>query len=254
MPGAPLLVDDRRAVLIPSFNSGALLESTVRATLAAWRPVVVVLDGSTDGSGDSVIQLARREPGLHVIEQTGNEGKGAAVYAGWNYLADLCYTHAAVLDADGQHETSDIGRFMQASRTHPKALIMGAPLFAKDAPRVRVLGHRIADFWARLETRGARLGSSLFGFRVYPILPSLKIMERTRRGRGFDFDTMIAVRLAQEGTPIVNLPTPVRYRTNAQGGISHFRYLRDNILLVRTHANLLARAILREVAALSARG
>lgn len=245
MPGATVPLDSRRAVLIPSYNSGPLLEQTVRAVLSVWRPVLVVLDGSTDGSGEAVATLGRGEPGLHVIEQSGNSGKGAAVCAGWNLLADRLFTHAAVFDADGQHEAADIPRFMQASEERPEALIMGMPVFGADAPRVRKIGHRIADFWARLETPGSRVGSSLFGFRVYPLLASLRIMQDTRLGRGFDFDTWTAVRLAQTGTPTVRISTPVRYHLPANDRISHFRYLRDNLLLFRTHARLLAHAARR---------
>lgn len=243
MPGGLVLPDERRAVLIPSYNSGPLLMQTVRAVLAVWRPVVVVLDGSNDGSGQRVATLAREEDGLHLLEQTRNSGKGAAVLAGWRFLTEQGFTHAAVLDADGQHDANDLPRFMEAAATHPQSLIMGVPVFGPDAPRIRRLGHRIADFWARLEAPDSNLGSSLFGFRVYPVLPAMDIMQTTHLGRGFDFDTLLAVRLAQTGTPLVNLPTPVRYRPTAQGGISHFRYLRDNILLIRTHARLLLHAL-----------
>lgn len=241
MTGAPVPLDDRRAVLIPSYNSGPLLARTVRAVLAVWRPVLVVNDGSTDGSGEAVAALALREAGLHVIEQPRNSGKGAAVQAGWSYLAKRGFTHAAVFDADDQHDASDIPRFMGASAARPDALIMGVPIFGADAPRIRRLGHCIADFWARLETPGANLGGSLFGFRVYPLRPSLDIMRGSRLGRGFDFDTLLAVRLGQTGTPVISLATPVRYQIPSVERISHFRYLRDNLLLIRTHACLLAR-------------
>lgn len=235
-------IDPQRAVIIPSYNSGPLLEQTVRSVLAFWRPVVVILDGSTDGSGDPVVELSRRERGLHVLAHTGNAGKGAAVYAALNFAADRCWTHAAVIDADGQHEAQDLPRFMQASREAPPAMIMGIPIFGPDAPPIRVLGHRIADFWASLETPGKSIGNSLFGFRVYPVLPAIKVMRETRGGRGFDFDTQLAVRLAWEDIPIVNLTTAVRYPSVALEGISHFRYVRDNLLLIRTHASLLLRA------------
>lgn len=239
---APAPIDPQRAVIIPSYNSGPLLEQTVRSVLAFWRPIIVILDGSTDGSGDPVVALSRTVRGLHVLAHTGNAGKGAAVYAALSFAADRCWTHAAVLDADGQHEASDLPRFMQSSRDNPAAMIMGTPVFGPDAPPIRMLGHRIADFWAALETPGRNMGSSLFGFRVYPVLPAIKVMRDTRRGRGFDFDTQLAVRLAWDDVPIINLPTPVRYRSADMGGISHFRYVQDNLLLIRTHASLLLKA------------
>jgi hypothetical protein len=65
-----------------------------------------------------------------------------------------------------------------------------------------------------------------------------------RGGRGFDFDTQLAVRLYWRGVPPVNLPTRVRYHSADRGGISHFDYLRDNLLLARTHAGLLLESLL----------
>ena len=65
-------------------------------------------------------------------------------------------------------------------------------------------------------------------------------MESTSFARRFDFDPEVAVRLAWRGVPILNLPTPVRYPSKEEGGISQFRYLRDNVLLTWMHARLVA--------------
>ena len=64
-------------------------------------------------------------------------------------------------------------------------------------------------------------------------------MESTRFARRFDFDPEVAVRLAWRGVPIANLPTPVRYPSAEEGGISQFRYLRDNSLLTWMYLRLL---------------
>ncbi len=242
IPNVCAPVEERRAVIIPSYNSGGLLAPTVKRVLDVWKPVVVVIDGSTDGSEARVNDLANKEPALHLIALPTNGGKGAAVRAGFEFAAARGWTHAATFDADGQHEAADIPRFMEAAREAPEALIMGDPVFGPDAPRLRVLGHRIANYWSGLETRGAGLGDSLFGFRVYPVEASLELMRQTGGARGFDFETQLAVRLCWCGTPIVRMPTHVRYRSRQQGGVSHFRYLRDNLLLIRVHAKLLTLA------------
>ena len=235
----PVPIDPRRCVVIPSYNSGPRLEQTVREVMAVWRPVIVVNDGSTDGSADQVINLAQTEPGLHVLAQPRNTGKGAAVFAALNYAVDRGFTHAAVFDADGQHEAADLPRFMETAKENPLALVMGTPEFVEDAPASHVFGHTIADFFARLETLRFGLGDSLFGLRVYPILTTIKAMRHIRGGRRFDFDTQAAVRLSWLGAPNINLPAKVRYPTDRT---RHFHYVRDNLRLVGVHAWLLLHA------------
>ena len=241
----PPATDTRRGVVIPSYNSGPLLAETVRDVLSVWLPVIVVVDGSTDGSGAEVANLAATTPGLHVLESAKNQGKGCAIASGLRFAADLGLTHVAVFDADGQHHAPDLPKFMEASRRDPGAMILGRPVFGPDAPRVRIAGHALANFFSAVETCGGGIGDSLFGFRVYPVLPALEVFRQTRGGRGFDAETQLAVRLCWSGVRAANLPTPVRYRTAQAGGISHFRYWRDNILLVRAHAALLAGAARR---------
>ena len=242
MPDAsPVPIDPRRCVVIPSYNSGPLLERTVKEVLAVWRPVIVVNDGSTDGSTDNLVRLAQTEPGLHVLAQSRNTGKGAAVFAAFNYAVDRGLTHAAVVDADGQHDAAEIPKFMDLAESHPLALVMGNPQFGNDAPLSHVLGHRIANFFARIETLRPGLGDSLFGFRVYPMLAAIKSLRRIRGGRRFDFDTQAAVRMAWLGVPTVGVTASVRYPSKER--IRHFRYLRDNLLLIRVHLGLMLRAI-----------
>ena len=117
-------------------------------------------------------------------------------------------------------------------------MVLGVPQFGAEAPRIRVLGRKISNGWANLETLGAGIGDSLFGFRVYPIAPLARVMRSQRFMRRFDFDPEAAVRLAWAGVPAINLPAPVRYFTPEEGGVSHFKYLRDNALLTWMHTRL----------------
>lgn len=226
-------------VLIPSYNSGAQAVATARAARAMWDPVLVVVDGSTDGSDRALAALAASDPGLRVEVLSRNGGKGAAVLHGLRLAAAEGFTHALVMDADGQHPAGSIAGFMQASLARPDALVLGVPQFGPEAPLLRVRGRRVSNWWAGLETLWAGIADSLFGFRVYPIPPLLRIMERTRGMRGYDFDAEAAVRLCWAGLPLVNLPAPVRYLRAEEGGVSHFRYGRDNLVLTRMHVRLM---------------
>ena len=228
-------------VVIPSYNSGAHLLQTVLAALAEWPAVWVVLDGSTDRS-ETVLGQCR---GLRLIRRARNGGKGAAVLDALRLAAADGFTHALVMDADGQHPAGHIRFFMQASQARPEAMVLGVPQFGPDAPALRVRGRRISNWWAQLETGWAGIGDSLFGFRVYPIGTLLPIMERSRWMRRFDFDPEAAVRLSWAGVPAINLPAPVRYLRPEDGGVSHFRYGRDNLLLAAMHARLVVGALMR---------
>ena len=166
----------RHAVLMPSYNTGPVLAATVRDALAAWPDVFLVLDGSTDGSERCVAAA----PGLRLLRLAQNCGKGAAILHGLRAAAAEGFTHAITMDADGQHPAAMIPAFAAASRARPEAMILGVPQFGPDAPALRVGGRRISNWWVGLETLWAGIGDSLFGFRVYPIAPLLRVMERQR--------------------------------------------------------------------------
>ena len=225
-------------VLIPSYNPGPRLADTVRAARAHWDPVWVVVDGSTDGSAALLAGLARDDPGLRVLIRPENGGKGAAVLDGLTAAVTEGYTHVLTMDSDGQHPAECIGAFMSASSAAPEAMILGAPVFDSSAPRIRLRGRRVANWWTQLETLWSGIADTLFGFRVYPIAQLLQVMQRTRWMRRFDFDAEAVVRLSWRGVPVRNLPAPCRYFTPAEGGVSHFNYWRDNVLLTWMYTRL----------------
>ena len=232
-------------VLIPSYNPGEKVDETVRGARAQWNPVWVVVDGSTDGSAERLTAMAHSDPGLRVIVLPQNRGKGAAVLAGLDEAAAQGFTHALTMDSDGQHPAELIGAFMAASRLRPDCMVLGRPRFDQSAPRVRVLGRKLSNLCANIETLWAGIGDSLFGFRVYPIAPLRSLMSGRRGMRGFDFDPEAAVRLCWRGVRPINVEAPVRYFKREEGGVSHFRYGRTNVLLVWMYLRLLFEFVLR---------
>lgn len=225
-------------VLIPSYNPGPKVLATVRAARAQWTPVWVVVDGSTDGSAAQLQALAAEDAGLRVIVLPENCGKGAAVLEGITQAAAAGFTHALTMDSDGQHPAELIPAFMAASQAQPATMVLGKPVFAADAPALRVNGRKVSNGWANLETLWMGIGDSLYGFRVYPIAPLRDIMQCNRFMRRFDFDPEAVVRLCWAGVRPLNIDAPVRYFRADEGGVSHFRYLRDNTLLTWMHTRL----------------
>jgi len=238
-------ISSTHLVLIPSYNPGRLVLETVRGARAQWNPVWVVVDGSTDGSAETLADMAQQDPGLRVLRLPRNCGKGAAVLHGARIALAEGFTHALTMDSDGQHPPQCIGAFMAASMARPEALILGEPHFGADAPLLRVRGRRLSNWWANLETLWAGIHDSLFGFRVYPLAALVEVMRRGRWMRRFDFDPEAAVRLCWEGVTPLNLPAPVRYLRPDEGGVSHFHYGRDNVLLTWMHIRLVLGAAWR---------
>ena len=232
-------------VLIPSFNPGRKVFETVRGAREQWEPVWVVVDGSTDGTGEALEKLAAEDPGLRVLRLPHNCGKGAAVLHGIEAAAREGFTHALTMDSDGQHPAGKIPEFMARSRADPRALVLGLPIFDESAPLLRVRGRRISNWWANVETVAGGIGDSLYGFRVYPIADLMAVMRRQAWMRRFDFDPEAAVRLVWRGLTPVNVPAPVRYLKPEEGGVSHFNYWRDNVLLTWMHSRLVFGFLLR---------
>ena len=226
-------------LLIPSYNTGPKVFDTVRAARAQWNPVWVVTDGSTDGTPAALREIAAADPGLKLIELPVNAGKGAAVLHGLQAARAAGFTHALTMDSDGQHPAELIPAFMQVSIERPETMVLGRPVFDASAPLLRVRGRRISNWWTNLETLGAGIDDSLYGFRVYPHGDLIAVLRRPPWMRRFDFATEAVVRLAWRGVKPVNIAAPVRYLSAEEGGVSHFHYGRDNLLLTWMHLRLM---------------
>jgi glycosyltransferase involved in cell wall biosynthesis len=245
VPSAPSAPSTTHLVLIPSYDTGPRVYDTVRQARARWCPVWVVVDGSSDGTAEGLQQLAAGDPGLRVFVLPHNQGKGAAVLHGLQQAQAAGFTHALTMDSDGQHPAALIPAFMQASAARAEAMVLGRPVFDASAPLLRVRGRRISNAWTELETLGAGIGDALFGFRVYPVAALVQVMQASRFMRRMDFDTEAVVRLAWRGVKPLNLDAPVKYFSTEEGGVSHFRYGRDNLLLTWMHTRLVVGFLLR---------
>ncbi|HEY4301769.1 MAG TPA: glycosyltransferase [Candidatus Didemnitutus sp.] len=231
-------------VILPAYNPGPRLDEVVAGVLRRWQPVLVVDDGSTDGTAERLARLSAANPALGVLALPSNSGKGAAVLAGAAWARTRGFTHALVMDADGQHPEEHIVDFMEASLAAPPALIIGQPIFPANMPSERRHGRKLSIGLVHFELLGRVVADPLFGFRVYPLAPLLATLGPRGGGRRYDFDTEAAVRLVWAGVPPVNRAAPVRYFSPAEGGVSHFHYVRDNLTLVWMHTRLIAELLL----------
>lgn len=232
-------------VLIPSFNTGAILENVVKEALSVHPDVWLLIDGSTDQSHQPLESIRSQNTGLRITVFPKNEGKGSTLLKGAILAKSQGFSHFISMDADGQHPASHIPSLLNAVQGNPDALIMGQPVFDQSAPKIRLWGRKLTLMMTDIETGFGGLGDTLYGFRAYPIDPFLKAFAATSHARGYDFDPEIAVRLFWDGLRPVQVSIPVRYIDASEGGVSHFHYLRDNIKLTFLHFRLIPEGIYR---------
>jgi len=235
--------EHRVCAVVPTYDNPVTIRAVVERLRTHVADVIVVDDGSGPEGRDAVAALER--DGLAItVRRARNGGKGAAVKTGLLAAKERGFTHALQVDADGQHDLSDVPRFLEAAREAPGALVLGSPVFDASAPRSRRVARRITAFWIRIETGGDAIGDAMCGFRVYPVDPAVAA---NARGDAMDFDPEIAVRLVWKGIPVINLPTRVRYIGEDEGGVSHFRMFRDNVLISWMHARLTFARVMRRI-------
>jgi len=230
----------RTCALIPTYDNPLTIAGVVGEVRRHLDDVLVVDDGSHDEARRVLDDLAARAL-ARVIRRDRN---GAAVKTGLRAARELGFTHALQIDADGQHDTADIPKFLARAAERPQAAVLGHPVYDATMPRGRVAAHALTNFMVFVQTGGRVIVDPQCGFRVYPVEAAL---EAGARGERMNFDIEIAVRLAWAGVPIVNVPTGVRYLPRAAGGTSHFRPVRDNVAITWMHTRLTFISVLRRL-------
>ena len=222
------------AVVIPVYNHREGLRDVVQRVLNQCRTVIVVDDGSTDGSADSLEGLP-----ITLVRLPRNGGKGAALLSGAAEAARLGATHMITLDADGQHYPEDIPLFLQAIAQHPGAIIVGCRDFnVPHVPGSSRFGRAFSAFWMRVQT-GERVRDMQSGFRAYPlrVLDCLKFTEP-----GYAFEVEVLVRAAWAGFDVREIGIRVYYPPREER-VSHFKALKDNIRISLLNTRLTIRAL-----------
>jgi len=230
-------------ILIPVYNHEKAIGHTLLDALQYPYPVLLVDDGSDAACRDVLLTLVDNySERVRLLRLDNNEGKGAAVKAGFRTLLAEGYSHALQVDADGQHDLSDIVLFMRAGENNPDAVIAGFPLYDESVPKVRYYSRYLTHVWVWINTLSLEIKDSMCGFRLYPLAGVVKLLEEERCGDRMDFDTEIIVRWLWRGGQINNVATKVHYPVN---GVSHFDVIHDNILISWMHARLFFGMIIR---------
>lgn len=229
-------------LVVPHFNHLTSFQTFLPKLVGLSLPCVVVDDGSDAEVKSALRELLKPEQNIHLYEHPNNRGKGAAMWTGAHAARALGYTHMLQIDADGQHNVADVSRFLELSQAHPNAIVSGAPQFDDSAPKARVYGRKITDFWVALETGSLNIKDSLCGFRIYPLAEFELIFDKYHIGKRMDFDTDVLVKSVWEGVDVQFIETDVVYLENNN---SHFHYLADNLRLIWLHTRLMLGMLVR---------
>jgi len=225
-------------VIIPTYNNTGTLEKVINGVSEYTDDIIVVNDGSTDGSGEILKKWTggqadrrTRDAGrqssvtdhrtpVTVITLPGNKGKGFALRQGFKKAIEKGYRYSITIDSDGQHFPEDIPKFIEKIEKDPEAMIIGARnMEQEDVPGTSSFGHKFSIFWFRVET-GMKIPDVQSGYRLYPLkrIASIRHFYSTR----YEFEVEVLVRLAWRGVPVRSVPVRIWYAPKGER-VSHFR-------------------------------
>jgi glycosyltransferase involved in cell wall biosynthesis len=200
------------------------LPDVLTGALRLELPILVVNDGSTDGTGE----VLKRFPTCEVVDLTPNRGKGFALVTGFEVVRERGYRRAVTLDSDLQHDPADIPLFLESEKDDPRALLVGArDMKAAGAPRANRFGFFMSNLYFRVLS-GSTLPDTQSGFRSYPVREVLALDCPPSR---FEYEFVVLVAAARAGIPLVPVPISVRYEPATY--VSHFRPVTDFMRIFR---------------------
>jgi predicted LPLAT superfamily acyltransferase len=225
----------RCCAIIPSHNHTTVIDEITRELIAQRLFVFIIDDGSDTVHRRVLEKLDAPADGVSVHRLAVNRGKGVAVMKGVELATAAGFTHALQIDADGQHDLTQVPAMIALGEAHPEALIAGAPIYDESMPRSRRAGRWITHFWVGIETLSIHPVDTMCGFRLYPINRLNEVLRSARIGERMDFDPEIMVRLIWAGVPVLFVPVRVAYPA---GNVSSFALVGDNWRISKMHARL----------------
>jgi glycosyltransferase involved in cell wall biosynthesis len=216
-------------VVIPVFNH-ALTAGRIVHEAKEHFPVIAVNDGCTDATG----RILAQEAGITLLTLRRNQGKGAALRAGFAEAARRGFSHAITIDADGQHRPGELPLLAAASRRQPTALIVGVRDLVKEkAPLRRRWLNQISARWFYLQT-GVPMADTQCGFRAYPLRSIRPLRVKSQR---YAYELEVMVKAAWAGVPLTAQPVSADYAAPTSR-LSHFHPWRDLMQISLLHSRL----------------
>ena len=213
-------------VVIPAYNEGATVRDVAARTRRYCSHVIVVDDGSTDGTADVLAGLD-----VMLLRNEQNRGKADSLWRGFDEALTQGASAVITLDADGQHAPEEIPSFLMAMSRHPDAFLIGARGGRhRQHSRWRYFANRTADFWISWAA-GRPLEDSQSGFRLYPSQVLRRLTLKHGPTRSFVFESEVLIEAARQGVDCLHIPISVVPRRGPRA--SHFRPIVDIVRITR---------------------
>ena len=221
------------AIEIPALNEAHTIVDLAGRALAYSRHVIVVDDGSSDGTAELLSDLP-----VTVLHHTSTQGKGASLVTGFREALKRKVWAVVTLDGDGQHRPEDLPKFLARAGQEKDKIIIGSRLADKaEFPLERYRANRFADFWISWAS-GHLIEDSQSGFRLYPRQVLESVRACADRHHGFVFESEILINAARQGYRCTAVSIPALYHGATQRE-SHFRPVADILRIVRMVAGKL---------------
>lgn len=193
----------RTCVLIPAFNEAAYIADVVERARPYVDEVVVIDDGSDDGTANIA-----RAAGANCLRLPENRGKASALRAGIVYARNLDFTHVITLDGDGQHLPEDIPVMLRAAEETGADLVIGTRRFDRALmPCSRYFSNTVGSRLASVLV-GCEIRDSQSGFRLFRLE---KLDGANLRSRCYELEMEILIKMARSGCTIAHAPVRTVY-------------------------------------------
>lgn len=207
-------------IIIPCYKHTDKIKGVIEKLLPFELPVIVVDDGNTKEEALELYKICENLKAVFLLHHDVNKGKGAAVVTGLLFAKENRFSHAIQIDADGQHNIDDLKTIIKLVNENPEAVISGCPIYDENAPKSRVIGRRITNFFVKIETLSSEIKDAMIGFRAYPVEKTCQYIKDCNLNFGMTFDIEILVRLKWAGLPFKFFETKVDY---PKDGHSNFK-------------------------------
>lgn len=226
VPGAQA----RWCVLIPCYNESRAIRGVIESVLKLNVPVIVIDDGSDDGTAEIVAALP-----VTLLQISNRSGKGEALRNGFREALARGFDAVLTMDGDGQHSAADIPAMLHAATQHPKHIVTAARLVHRERqPKARRWANNFAD-WGISIACGQRLIDTQSGQRYYP-RDALELADIPAEGFVFESDILIESAW-QKGVRVASVPIESRYESSRHASefrLSHFKPVSD-FLSITSH-------------------
>lgn len=232
----------KQGIIIPIYRHAKTACIVSDKLLKLNLPIVLIDDGNEESEKIILEEYTAKTSGVTLVRIEKNSGKGGAVIKGLLKANEMGLTHVMQIDADGQHDDEKVTFFLEESARNPDMVICGYPEFDESAPKSRIIGRKISNFWCAIVTLSMELKDTHCGFRVYPVAPAIGIIKRPFIEKRMGFDIEIMVRLYWKKIYPRYFPIKVIY---PEDGISNFNVVKDNVRISWTFTRLCVGMIIR---------